>query len=56
MSRGRESNRAYLPCPDTHEQCTHLSHQGRGDPLEGAISSLERRERQGAAVELRIGL
>jgi ATP-dependent exoDNAse (exonuclease V) alpha subunit len=56
MSRGRESNRAYLTCPDTHEQCTHLSHQGRGDPLDVAISSLERRERQATAVELSIGL
>ncbi|HEX6300185.1 MAG TPA: MobF family relaxase [Acidimicrobiia bacterium] len=56
MSRGRESNRAYLPCPDSHEQCTHLSHQGRGDPLDRAISSLKRRERQRAAVELGIGL
>jgi conjugative relaxase-like TrwC/TraI family protein len=56
MSRGRESNRAYLPCPDTHEQCTHLSHQSRGDPLEAAISSLRRRERQRPAVELGVGL
>jgi conjugative relaxase-like TrwC/TraI family protein len=56
MSRGRESNRAYLPCPDTHEPCTHLSHQGRGDPLDTAISSLQRRERREAAVELGIGL
>jgi conjugative relaxase-like TrwC/TraI family protein len=56
MSRGRESNRAYLPCPDTHEPCTHLSHQRRGDPLDVAISSLQRRERREAAVELGIGL
>jgi conjugative relaxase-like TrwC/TraI family protein len=56
MSRGRESNRAYLPCPDTHEQCTHLTHQSRGDPLEAAISSLRRRERQRAVVELGVGL
>jgi conjugative relaxase-like TrwC/TraI family protein len=56
MSRGRESNRAYLPCPDTYEQCTHLSHVSRGDPLDVAISSLQRRERREAAVELGIGL
>lgn len=56
MSRGRGSNRAYLTCPDKHEQCTHLSHQRGGDPLEVAISGLNRRERQRAAVELSIGL
>jgi conjugative relaxase-like TrwC/TraI family protein len=56
MSRGRESNSAYLACLDTSEQCTHLAHQSRGDPLEAAISSLKRPERRGAAVDLGIGL
>lgn len=56
MSRGRESNRAYLLSLDTDGQCAHLSHQGRGDPLEVAISSLQRQERRGAAAELGMGL
>lgn len=56
MSRGRESNRAYLLSLDTDEQCGHLSHQGGRDPLEVATSSLQRRERRDAAVELGIGL
>jgi conjugative relaxase-like TrwC/TraI family protein len=56
MSRGRESNHAYLLSLDTDEQCAHLSHQGREDPLEVAISSLQRQERRGAAAELGIGL
>jgi ATP-dependent exoDNAse (exonuclease V) alpha subunit len=55
MSRGRESNRAYLLSGDTPEHCTHLSHQDRGDPLERATSRLKRRERQPAAVELDLG-
>jgi len=56
MSRGRESNHAYMLSLDTDEQCAHLSHQGRDDPLEVAISSLQRQERRGAAAELGIGL
>lgn len=56
MSRGRESNRAYLLSPDTDEQCAHVSHPSRGDPLEVATSRLQRRERRGAAVELSIRL
>jgi ATP-dependent exoDNAse (exonuclease V) alpha subunit len=42
MSRGRESNRGYLLSHDTEEQCAHLSHQNRGDPLEIATSRLQR--------------
>lgn len=56
MSRGRESNRAYMASLESDEQCAHVSHPSRGDPLEVAISSLQRRERRGAAVELGIGL
>ncbi|HZD22776.1 MAG TPA: MobF family relaxase, partial [Acidimicrobiia bacterium] len=56
MSRGRESNRAYLLCCDTPEQCSHVPHKDRGDPIEIAISGLQRRERRGAAVDLDIGL
>jgi hypothetical protein len=56
MSRGRESNRAYLLSHESDEQCAHISHQGRGDSLDVAISSLQRRERRGAAAELGIGL
>lgn len=55
LSRGRDTNRAYLLPPDTPEQCTHLSHKSRGDPLDFAIASLQRRERRTAAVELGIG-
>jgi hypothetical protein len=56
MSRGRESNRAYLLSSESDEKCAHVSHPNRSDPLEVAISSLKRRERQKAAVELSIGL
>ncbi|HEX6221193.1 MAG TPA: hypothetical protein VF115_08880, partial [Acidimicrobiia bacterium] len=56
MSRGRESNRAYLLSPESDEQCAHVSHPSTGDPLEAATSRLERRERRAAAVELSIGL
>lgn len=52
MSRGRESNRAYLLCCDTPEQCTHVPHKDKGDLLEAAVSSLSQGERRGAAVEL----
>lgn len=56
MSRGREANHAYLLSDDTDEQCAHLSHQGRGDPLEVTAFRLQRRERRGSAVELGKGL
>jgi conjugative relaxase-like TrwC/TraI family protein len=56
MSRGRESNSAYLLSLESDEQCAHVSHTSRGDPLEAATSSMQRRERRGAAVELGIGL
>jgi conjugative relaxase-like TrwC/TraI family protein len=56
MSRGRESNDAYLVSFDMDEQCAHLPHQDRGDPLEVAVSNMQRRERRGAAVELGLGL
>jgi conjugative relaxase-like TrwC/TraI family protein len=56
MSRGRESNRAYLLSPESDEQCAHVSHPNRTDPLEAATSRLKRRERRAAAVELGIGL
>lgn len=56
MSRGREFSRAYLLSLESDEQCAHVSHPSRGDPLEVATSRLQRRERRGAAVELGIGL
>lgn len=46
INRRRDTNRAYLLSSDQPEQCTHLAHKGRGDPLEVAVSSLQRRERR----------
>ncbi|MEX1126347.1 MAG: AAA family ATPase, partial [Acidimicrobiia bacterium] len=51
MSRGRVANTAYMICPEGVEQCTHLSHQPRGDPLGVAKSGLHRSRRQSAAIE-----
>jgi hypothetical protein len=56
MSRGRVANTAYMVCPEGVEQCTHLSHQPRGDPLEVAKSGLHRSRGQSAAIEFRAGL
>jgi conjugative relaxase-like TrwC/TraI family protein len=55
MSRGRVANTAYMVCPEGVEQCTHLSHQPRGDPLEVAKSGLHRSRRQSAAIEFGVG-
>lgn len=52
ISRGREANHVYVPCPHTHEQCTHVAHQKIGDSFEMAVSSLERTERQRPALEV----
>jgi conjugative relaxase-like TrwC/TraI family protein len=56
MSRGCESNRAYLLSPESDEQCAHVSHPNRSDPLEVATSRLKRRERHEAAVDLSMRL
>lgn len=56
MSRGRVANTAYIVCPETVEQCTHVYHLSRGDPLEGAVASLQRSDRQKAAIGLGVGL
>jgi len=55
MSRGRLANTTYMVCPDGVEQCSHLSHQRRGDPLEVAKSGLHRSHRQSAAIEFGVG-
>jgi hypothetical protein len=56
MSRGRVANTAYMVCPEGVEQCTHLSHQPPGDPLEVAKSGLHRSRGQSAAIEFGTGL
>ncbi len=56
MSRGREANTAYLVCPETVEQCTHVAHLSRDDPVEMAVASLERSARQEPAIGLGVGL
>lgn len=49
MTRGREAN-TYLICPETAEQCTHVSH-GCGDGLEVAMAYLHRSSRKGRLSE-----
>jgi len=43
MSRGRQTNTVYLTNPQHEdEQCTHLTHQGRHDALDGLTAALNR--------------
>jgi hypothetical protein len=52
MSRGRQNNTLYLTNPEpADEQCTHLTHQGRHDPLERLTSALNRGSTRTAAID-----
>ena len=52
MSRGRQTNTLYLANPKPHhQQCTHLTHPERRDPLDALTASLGRRAAQTAAID-----
>jgi hypothetical protein len=52
LSRGRQTNTLYLTNPEpADEQCTHLTHQGRHDPLERLTATLNRNSAQTAAID-----
>jgi ATP-dependent exoDNAse (exonuclease V) alpha subunit len=52
MSRGRQNNTLYLTNPQqADEQCTHLTHQGRHDPVDRLTAALERGSAQTAAID-----
>lgn len=52
MSRGRQANSLYLTNPQHQdEQCTHLTHQNRHDPLDGLTATLNRGSAQVAAID-----
>jgi ATP-dependent exoDNAse (exonuclease V) alpha subunit len=55
MSRGRIANTIYVDCPDGVEQCIHVHHQRRNDPLDVAMSGFHRSRRQSAAIEFGVG-
>jgi hypothetical protein len=52
MSRGREANTLYLTTPHPDDQpCTHLTHQGRHDPLDALTAALNHSSAQVAAID-----
>jgi ATP-dependent exoDNAse (exonuclease V) alpha subunit len=52
MSRGRQTNTLYLAHPEPHgEQCTHLTHQGHQDALDGLTAALNHNSTQTAAID-----
>jgi hypothetical protein len=52
MSRGRQTNTLYLTNPQHQdEQCTHLTHQGQPDALDGLTAALNRGSAQTAAID-----
>ncbi|MCH8898933.1 MAG: ABC transporter substrate-binding protein [Acidobacteria bacterium] len=56
MSRGRQANTLYLANPEPgDEQCTHLTHQDRGDALDTLTASLGRSSARVAAIDRIVG-
>jgi hypothetical protein len=52
MSRGRQANTLYLTDLEPgDEPCTHITHQGRHDPLDGLTAALNRISTQTAAID-----
>ncbi len=52
MSRGRHANTLYLANPEPNNQeCTHLTHPDRRDPLDALTTSLNRSATQTAAID-----
>jgi hypothetical protein len=52
MSRGRQDNTLYLANPEpADEQCTHVTHQGSHDPVDGLTAALNRSAAQTAAID-----
>jgi hypothetical protein len=52
MSRGRQYNTLYLANPQpADEQCTHLTHQGRHDPVDRLTATLNHNSAQIAAID-----
>lgn len=56
MSRGRESNMAYLTCSEKGQPCTHLSHEQPRGQAELVLSGLARADRRLSAVGFRHGM
>ncbi len=56
LSRGRQTNTLYLANPEPgDEQCTHLTHPHRRDPLHALTASLGRSSTQTAAIDHFVG-
>jgi ATP-dependent exoDNAse (exonuclease V) alpha subunit len=52
LSRGQQANTLYLANPEPgDEQCTHLTHPERGDPVDVLVASLARRAAETAAID-----
>jgi hypothetical protein len=52
LSRGQQANTLYLANPEPgDEQCTHLTHPERGDPIDALVASLARRAAETAAID-----
>jgi hypothetical protein len=52
LSRGRQANTLYLANPEPgNEQCAHLTHPERGDPIDALVASLARRAAETAAID-----
>jgi ATP-dependent exoDNAse (exonuclease V) alpha subunit len=52
LSRGRQANTLYLANPTSaDEQCTHLTHPERGDPIDVLVASLGRRAAENPAID-----
>ena len=56
MSRGRQANTLYLATPEPgNEQCTHLTHPERQDPVDTLVASLGRSAAETAAIDHVVG-
>jgi hypothetical protein len=56
MSRGRQANTLYLATPEPgNEQCTHLTHPERQDPVDTLVASLGRNAAETAAIDHVVG-